>query len=217
PDSPERGWFSDRIFRKSTSFKKYALDLGISWESNWARKDHIFWKEIPDSIISRLKSAAKEHQNRCQRMRISRKHKYVYLLGKDRRETKRLYHKFLSLNPYKLNSPYPKKRGVSHRELVSKREIQRKIERIQEKPLSGVLKKFYSVKEISSIYGIGMSSLYKHIRTDPNFPCINIGNKKRFLIDLKGFDKWALEKKRAWIIEEQDLPTTEELLGDKAA
>ena len=134
PDNPQKGWFSDRIFRKSTSFKKYAADLEINWQQNWGDRDRIFWSEIPDAIASRLRSESKNHQRRCKKVRISRKHKYIYLLGRDRRESKELHRKFSSLNPCKLGIPYPKERGVSHKQLILKKEAQREIAKIQKNP-----------------------------------------------------------------------------------
>ena len=114
PQGAQRGWFSDRIFRKFTSFKKYALQLGIIWQKSWGSRDKVYWSEVPFSISAQLKNAAKEHQKRCLRRSVPRKYKYLYILGQDKRETKRLRQYFKQLNPSKANLSYPKERGPSH-------------------------------------------------------------------------------------------------------
>lgn len=200
PGEPQREWFNDRIFRKSNSFKKYALALGITWQKNWGHRDKIYWSEIPDSIATQLKNAAKEHQSRCRRQRVPRKHKYVYILGQDKRETKKLRQCFAKLNPDKINLAYPKQRvpqnqGDEFRENC---------------PISQ--KKFYSVREISKIYGISQWAIYQHIKNDPSFPHINIGAKKRFLIGLEQFNQW-MEKKG----KHPPLFDSRQLLEDNAA
>lgn len=111
PSCPDKGWFSDRNLRKITSYKKYALALGIEWQKEWSYRDKIFWPEIPENIISQLKKASKDHQVSCKRRRIPPKHKYVYILGKGKRETKDLLKQFKEQNPDKQNLAYPKIRG----------------------------------------------------------------------------------------------------------
>lgn len=44
-------------------------------------------------------------------------------------------------------------------------------------PLAKSEKKFYSIKEISNMYGISLWLLYEHVKCDPTFPVINIGLK----------------------------------------
>ena len=111
PDLPHWEWFSDRRFRKTSSYKKYALDLGIHWRSEWSHSGHTCWHKIPKLVIAKLKTASKSHQARCQRRRIPRKHKYVYLLGKTKKETRELLRIFREHNPDKQNLAYPKHRG----------------------------------------------------------------------------------------------------------
>ncbi len=112
PNNPDKGWFSDRLFRKTTSYKIYAKKAKIFWHKNWSTRDKINWDLIPHEIIQKIKTKAKEHQKSCVKRPLPKKHKYVYILGKDRRETKRLRNIFSSLNPKISNLIYPKKRGV---------------------------------------------------------------------------------------------------------
>jgi hypothetical protein len=104
--SPE--WFSDRIFRKTTNYKFYAHELGIEWEKAWSYRDKIFWHKVLVEIKAKLKQASKEHENRCLKRALPKKHKYLYILGANKRETKFLKKKFSVLNPNLVNLSYPK-------------------------------------------------------------------------------------------------------------
>ena len=72
PNSPENSWFADRWFRKATSYKRYTLDMGIGWESHWAKGGNMCWDRIPKDITSSLRQASKAHQARCIRRRLPR-------------------------------------------------------------------------------------------------------------------------------------------------
>ena len=193
PKEPQRGWFSDRLFRKSTSFKRYALGLGIVWQKDWGHRDKIYWSEIPVSVVDKLKQAAREHQGRCQRRAIPKKHKYVYILGQGKRETQGLCQRFEELNPDKTGLTYPKARGEFPRYLPNGAFLQEPQKEAQQKTTVS-LERFYSIREVSKMYGISQWLLYHHLKTDPSFPYTNIGVKKKFLIELEEFDRW-LEKK----------------------
>jgi len=111
PEKPAKGWFSDRAFRKTSKYRRYAKLLGIKWESHWGNKDKIAWNNIPGPICAAIKTSAKEHQKRCIKRVVPKKHKYLYILGIDNRETKYLRALFLNLNPQRANLEYPKNRG----------------------------------------------------------------------------------------------------------
>ena len=119
PSTPEEGWFTDRIFRKTTSIKKYAHTLGISWQREWQRRDQIYWDKMPERTRSRLKRAAQKHQSRCMKKKIPRKHKYLYILGKSKRETLKLRTQFKKRVPFELEIPYPKIRGRGQAETLN--------------------------------------------------------------------------------------------------
>tara|TARA_Y100000768_G_C23984113_1_gene687684 strand:+ start:2176 stop:3405 length:1230 start_codon:yes stop_codon:yes gene_type:complete len=214
PKRADKGWFSDRNFRKTTSFKKYAEGLNIFWQKDWSYRDKIFWDKIPDHVQKRLKAAAKEHQKNCQRRPVPRKHKYVYIQGKSKKETKRLHQTFRDLNPKLVDLPYPKSRGPNF--------CGRSKDRILEQQLTGrpdswwpskeVSKKFYTIKEVSSMYGIGQWLLYSHIKSDPSFPHINVGLKKRYMIELHEFDSWLRSRNKSRISVGHDLPEANDLM-----
>ena len=99
---------SDRYFRQKVAFKKYAEELGIAWQDNWQDKWAVDWKNVPEDIEKKLREYSRFKQQNSERIDIPRKHKYVYILGKDKRETKYLRKLFESKNKI---YPYPKERG----------------------------------------------------------------------------------------------------------
>jgi hypothetical protein len=111
PDKPDRGYFSDRIFRSRSSWKRYAKELGIAWQPEWQRGEKIYWDAIPADVEQQLWAHSKAEIQRCQSRVVPRKHKYALIRGVDRRETKALMRKFAALNPKLVGLPYPKVRG----------------------------------------------------------------------------------------------------------
>lgn len=215
PENREQG-FSDRNFRKTTSYKLYAEQQRIVWEKDWSHRDKIFWNKIPEDIIQKLKDASKLHQESCKRRKIPQKHKYVYVLGQSKHETKKLKAQFKSLNPDLVNLPYPKDRVPKN-------------SGPQERPLTGrphpwwpsneekiLQKKFYSIKEVSKMYGISQWLIYHHIKSDPTFPYVNVGVKKRLLIDPGKLEEWLTNRTKVQTHEAHNLPTINELLGVSA-
>ena len=211
PSISENG-FSDRIFRKTTSFKLYAKNLGINWEKDWSNRDKILWENIPEEIVHKLKEEGKRFQESCKRRQIPRKHKYIYILGSSKKETQKLKEHFKELNPGLINIPYPKIRGPI-------------ISRPSERPLTGrpqpcwplietkiPQKRFYSIKEVSVMYGISQWLIYHHIKTDPTFPFVNVGIKKKLLIEPKSFEGWVSSRTRNQVHQGFNLPSAKELL-----
>jgi hypothetical protein len=111
PERPEKGWFSDREFRKGGAYKRYAKELGIAWEPHWiVPGEGIAWEKMPSGVEEQLRQAARDYQARCERRPVPPKHKYAYILGRNKRETAALRRRFEELNPVRL--PYPKVRGA---------------------------------------------------------------------------------------------------------
>jgi hypothetical protein len=54
--------------------------------------------------------------------------------------------------------------------------------------------RFVSIKELGVLYGVKMSAVYSFIKTEPDFPYINVGVKKKFLIDVVKFEMWLTER-----------------------
>ena len=100
---------SDRAFRQKTFYKKYAEELGIEWQNNWIEDNKINWKNIPDDIEEQLRSMSKKKQNNSKVIELPKKHKYAYVKGANKTETKQLRKKFLEKHTI---LPYPKERGA---------------------------------------------------------------------------------------------------------
>ena len=100
---------SDRFFRQKTAYKKYAKELEIEWGKNWSGKTGINWENIPNDIEILLRNYGKEKQNKSQKIKYPSKHKYAFVLGRSKLETKRLRKLFEEKN--KIYS-YPKERGL---------------------------------------------------------------------------------------------------------
>jgi len=119
PDNLKRGWFGDVGFNDRSQIVRYAKQLGIEWQQEWykyvgSRNNYrkVDWSAIPNEIQYILKEEREAHKKRCKCRVSPKKHKYAYILGKDKRETKQLKSIF-KINNKKLDVfNYPKIRGV---------------------------------------------------------------------------------------------------------
>lgn len=99
---------TDRFFRARGAYKKYAQDLGIAWESNWNSDQKMLWHNIPDEIEQKLRAYSKVKQAEATQIDFPSKHKYAFVLGPTKKETRRLRRQFEQRNEIK---PYPRERG----------------------------------------------------------------------------------------------------------
>lgn len=113
PNYPEKGWFSDREFRKKSKYYKYAEAIGITRETwkGWMKKYSPDWSLVPPDIKVRIKEQERIFRDSCEKRKVPAKHKYCYILGQSKSETKRLKNIFAEKSPDKANLPYPKERG----------------------------------------------------------------------------------------------------------
>lgn len=100
---------SDRFFRQRTAYKKYAKELNIEWDKKWEKTTGMNWNNVPDEIEIKLRKFSKEKQNSSKKIEYPSKHKYAFVLGNSKIETKRLRKIFEERN--KIYS-YPKERGI---------------------------------------------------------------------------------------------------------
>ncbi|MFA5760056.1 MAG: hypothetical protein WC942_11995 [Clostridia bacterium] len=98
---------SDRFFRTRSAYKKYAKELGIQWEKNWNNDQKMLWENIPDEIEKQLRNYSKIKQSESTKVEMPSKHKYAYVKGATKQETKRLRTLFEQLNK---TYPYPDNR-----------------------------------------------------------------------------------------------------------
>ena len=99
---------TDRAFRARSFYKRYAKDLGIEWQKNWNTDQCMLWENVPDEIEQKLRDYSKEMYSKAEKISFPSKHKYAFVLGRDKRETKALRKRFLELNKV---YEYPKERG----------------------------------------------------------------------------------------------------------
>ena len=99
---------SDRYFRQKTAYRKFANELGIEWQKDWNHSTGMNWDNVPDEIEQKLREYSKYKQSVSEKISMPSKHKYAYVLGADKKETKQLRKIFEKRNK---TYPYPKERG----------------------------------------------------------------------------------------------------------
>jgi hypothetical protein len=89
---------SDRFFRTRSAYKTYAKELGIEWGNNWNNDQKMLWENIPDEIENKLREFSKSKQKTSKKVEMKSKHKYAYVKGRNKQETKKLRQLFESRN-----------------------------------------------------------------------------------------------------------------------
>jgi hypothetical protein len=113
PDRIEKGWFSDREARKLSNYKRLAKKIEIKWQYEWSAEGKINWKLMPVEIEQKLRQECKSYIEKCEKRVPALKAKWLYIKGRDKRETKQLIKKFKANNPKliqpngDLGFPYP--------------------------------------------------------------------------------------------------------------
>jgi len=100
-------WTSDRYFRCRSCYKRLAIKSGIKWQNEWQSGDVIHFDKMPSSCAKKIKQLSKDYQNSCEKRKIEPKHKYAYVLGKTKSESKKLRILFETKNKI---YAYPKQR-----------------------------------------------------------------------------------------------------------
>ncbi len=128
PARDDNKWFSGREFRKRSAYNRYAKTLGI-YDEDW--KTYYYptkidgkniwtplWDRMPPGMKERIKAEEKRYRESCEEKPVGVKHKYIYIKGANKKETKTLKARFKELNPkltgntaVGLGLPYPKDRG----------------------------------------------------------------------------------------------------------
>lgn len=113
PNRPELGWFSDREFRKKSKYKLYAQKIGLTLEEwkGYMKKYSPNWEIMPDEIKTKIKEEEKKYRESCESRDMKPKHKYIYILGRSKKETKELKKLFQKNNPKMVQLGYPLERG----------------------------------------------------------------------------------------------------------
>jgi hypothetical protein len=102
-------WVSDRYFRCRSVYKRLALQAGISWDAAWQKGDKVHFDLMPETVSAQLRDLSKAYMLGRERREVDAKHKYAYVLGVNKRETKVLQAALLANTAI---YPYPKERGA---------------------------------------------------------------------------------------------------------
>ena len=91
----------------------YADNIGIGREQfkKWMKKYSPDWTLVPERVKLDIKKEEKRYRESCLVRETKPKHKYVYILGSSKAETKKLRNRFAENNPHLVDLPYPKERG----------------------------------------------------------------------------------------------------------
>lgn len=101
-------WVSDRYFRCRSVYKRMAKKANIVWQNEWQKGNLVFFDKMPDEVRIKIKELSKEFQQSCEKRKTEAKHKYAYVLGINKHETKTL-RKIMETRNKTL--AYPKERG----------------------------------------------------------------------------------------------------------
>jgi hypothetical protein len=80
-----------RYFTRTSAMKRWAKQLGIQWRAEWCKPNG--FQDVsayPEDVRRQLDEKAKSEMAKCTKVSMSAKSKYCLLLGKDRREQKKL-------------------------------------------------------------------------------------------------------------------------------
>lgn len=102
-------WTSDRYFRTRSAYKRFATQLGIRWGYDWNKGNTIYWDRMSAGVVEQIKNKSKEEQAKAEKREAPTKHKYVYILGRTRKETKELKNLFKKHSPKSQGIIYPKR------------------------------------------------------------------------------------------------------------
>jgi len=99
-------WVNDRYFRSRSVYKRMAKKLGIDWLDAWQERDRVMFDLMPESVSEAIKTASKAYMAECEKRELPLKGKYAYVLGRGKKDTKRLRKIFEERNK---TYPYPKR------------------------------------------------------------------------------------------------------------
>jgi hypothetical protein len=107
---PEWGWFTGRKFKTIKLYKKFCDECGITWDNCWSNGVVVSSSNIPKDTYSRLKAKERDFRFSCESRPAPNKHKYVYLLGSNKKETRILKELIYESHPYLKDLKYPKRK-----------------------------------------------------------------------------------------------------------
>lgn len=113
PNNTKQGWFSDREFRKRGKYAKYAAALGMTKDewNQYMGKWSPNWESMPPGLKEDIKAEEKKYRDSCLKRPVATKHKYGYIKGDNKSDTRRLTKLLKKYRPDLVGLSYPKNRG----------------------------------------------------------------------------------------------------------
>jgi len=105
--APNGKWVSDRYFRSRSVYKRLAKSNDIVWQDSWQTGCVLHFDRMPKEVELKIKALSKNLMLSCEKRISAPKHKYAFLLGKTKKETKELTKIFKLRNKI---YPFPKNR-----------------------------------------------------------------------------------------------------------
>lgn len=105
---------SGTYFNNRSVIKKSAIKHGVDWKPEYLKSNKnktkriVAWENIPDDVQAHIRKAVEIEKEKYTKVTTSKKHKYVYVLGRGKLETKSLRRLFQENNE---TLEYPKERG----------------------------------------------------------------------------------------------------------
>lgn len=86
---------TSRYFRKTSTYKKYAKELGVEWKPEWTKTNkYMDIPKMPQDVMELLKDKGKNEQLNTTVCNQSPKGKYVLFLGKNKKEQRRIKNEY---------------------------------------------------------------------------------------------------------------------------
>lgn len=76
-------------------------------------------------------------------------------------------------------------------------------------------KRYLSVKELSKEYQMSLRVIYSLIKRDATFPFVNMGLKKKYMVDREAFETWLFKRTYKEQGEYLKIPDINELTGNR--
>lgn len=113
PKNPQKGWFNERHFTHKVAYIRYLRNLNLYKEflanPDWFINYTLNWSKIPQNIIDKIKQEIIHYKSSCIKRVTESKHKYVYILGSTKKETKFYKELFFDRNSKLIRLVYPKR------------------------------------------------------------------------------------------------------------
>ncbi len=111
---PGSGMVSSSYFNQRSTIKRIAIEGGVEWRPEYIKKNKtgskriIAWENMPEPVEENVRFLVKKKRNSCEKIKLPKKHKYAYVLGRRKAQTQHLRNLFLEKNDV---YEYPKERG----------------------------------------------------------------------------------------------------------